>query len=255
VGTRELQQALSRLGVPRGGVLFVHSAFRGLAREGLTPGGVLDDLEAHVGDGLLLLPTMSWRFVKAATPEFSELDTPSNVGVLTELFRTGRATCRSLHPTHSVAGKGRDAAAFLGEHHLDETPCAARSPFGKLVSADAWILMLNIGFDCCTLVHHGEEIVAPDLYLRPREDMETYRCRDRSGRVHLVRLRRHLLLARDYYQFQDMLAVDGTLRVTFIGNAVCRAFRARDLHERVVRVLSARPDAILARPGQRYRMM
>jgi aminoglycoside 3-N-acetyltransferase len=252
---RTLPQALTRLGVPRGGVLFVHSAFRGLAREGFTPGGVLEDLETHVANGTLLLPTMSWRFVKPANPQFSELETPSNVGVLTEVFRTQRATMRSLHPTHSVAGRGKDVAALLGEHHLDDTPCSKRSPFGKLAGADAWILMLGIGFDCCTLIHHGEEVVAPELYLRPRDQTETYTCTDRTGGKHTVLLRRHFLLPRDYYQFQDQLAVAGSLRLAHLGNVVCRAFRAVDLHECVVRALTARPGAILAKPGQRYRMM
>lgn len=241
--------------MPRGGVLFVHCAFRRLAREGLTLEGALDELESYVGSGTLLLPTMSWRHVRPDKPEFSALDTPSNVGALTEMFRTRRATARSLHPTHSVAGLGRGVAAFLGEHHLDDTPCSARSPFGKLIPADAWILMLNIGFDCCTLIHHGEEMVAPEIYLRPREETETYNCKDGQGRWLLVRLRRHYFLPRDYYQFQDQLAAEGRLRLTFIGNAACRAFPARELHERVIRTLKARPDAILARAGQRYRMM
>ncbi len=241
--------------MPREGVLFVHSAFRGLSREGFTPDGVLEELVEHVGGGTLLLPTMSWRYVKPQTPEFSELDTPSNTGVLTEVFRTKWATARSLHPTHSVAGIGPDAVKLLAEHHLDETPCSARSPFGKLPAVDAWILMLGIGFDCCTLIHHGEEVVAPQLYLRPPEQIETYTCRDRHGRLHAVRLRRHLFLPRDYWQFQDQLAMEGLLQLEFVGTVVCRAFPARILHDRVIRALLARPNAILAKPGQRYRRM
>jgi len=250
-----LRPLLERLGVPRDGVLFVHSAFRDLGREGFSPDGVIEELVEHVRGGTLLLPTMSWRYVKPADPRFSELDTPSNVGVLTEVFRTRWAGARSLHPTHSVAGRGRDAATMLGEHHLDDTPCPPRSPYGKLLPADAWILMLGIGFDCCTLIHHGEEVVAMDLYVRPKEQTETYDCTDRTGRVHRVRLRRHLFLPRDYWQFQDMLEQAGRLRLAYSGACVIRAFRARDLHERVLAVLGARPDAILAQPGQRYRRM
>lgn len=246
---------LQRLSIPGDAVLMVHSAFQSMAREGLTPDTVIRDLEEHVLHGTLLMPTMSWRYVKPATPAFSELDTPSNTGVLTEVFRTRFATRRSLHPTHSVAGLGARVDEMLGEHHLDETPCSARSPFGKLVSADAWVLMLGIGFDCCTLVHHGEEVIAPDLYLRPMDTVESYRCTDRSGIVYEVKLRRHLFLPRDYWQFQDELAREGLLRLGHFGNVVCRAFRAKDLHTRVVRALAAKGDAILARPGQRYRRM
>lgn len=250
-----LTPLLERMGVPRGGVLFVHSAFRDLGREGLTPEGVITELAAYTEGGTLVLPTMSWRYVKPSKPEFHELETPSNVGILTEVFRTKWATVRSLHPTHSVAAMGRDAAALVADHHKGETPCPTRSVYGRTLEADGWIVMLAIGFDCCTMIHHGEELVAPDLYLRPKEQAETYTLTDRHGVAHKMNLRRHLFLPRDYWQFQDQLDKDGKLHLGFLGAAVLRAFRACDLHERVMATLTARPDAIVARPGQRYRRM
>ena len=250
-----LRTTFDRLRIPRDGALLVHSAFRGLVREGFLPEPVLEELCEIMSAGTLLMPTMSWRYVKPSSPEFSELDTPSNTGVLTEVFRRKFATTRSLHPTHSVAGRGAGAADLLSGHHLDDTPCSAHSPFGKLVAADGWVAMLGIGFDCCTQVHHAEELAALDIYLRPVSETETYTCRDRAGIARTVRLRRHKFLPRDYWQFQDMLASEGLLRVARIGNIVCRAFAARELHRVVMATLEARPDAILARPGQRYRRM
>jgi hypothetical protein len=68
-------------------------------------------------------------------------------------------------------------------------------------------------------------------------------------------LRRHLSLPRDYFQVQDGLAAAGLLRVGRVDNTVCRAFRARDLVRDVAARLRKRPDALIAGPGQRYRMM
>lgn len=251
----DVTRALGRLGLPRNGVVMVHSAFKTLGREGHDLGAVLAALIAYLDAGTLLLPTMSWRFVKPQNPFFDELATPSNTGALTELFRTRYATARSLHPTHSVAGLGELAAEVLGAHHLDETPCSARSPFGLLAKHDGWVVMLGITMDCCTLLHHVEEMIAPELYLRPPSARETYTCRDRHGREVAVRLRRHLFLPRDFWQFQDMLAEEGSLRVTRVDSAVVRAFRATDLVRVATETLTRRPDAIIARPGQRYRMM
>jgi hypothetical protein len=70
-----------------------------------------------------------------------------------------------------------------------------------------------------------------------------------------VVLRRHLLLSRDYWQFQDLLARNNELSLEYVGSAVCRAFRARALFDRVMKALLQRPDIILARQGQRYRRM
>lgn len=253
--TASVGRALKRLGIPRDGVLMVHSAFRQFGRDGYQMASVLDVLMDYMAPGTLLLPTMSWRFVKPNNPFFDEQATPSNVGALTELFRTRYATHRSLHPTHSGAALGRAAADITGEHHLEATPCGDRSPFGKLVAHDGWVVMFGISMDCCTLVHHVEEKVAIDLYLKPESETETYTCRRRSGEEVAVRLRRHLFLPRDYYQFQDMLAVEGKLAVTTLDTSILRAFRARDLVALTEKTLKARPDAIIARPGQRYRRM
>jgi len=248
-------RALERLGIPRDGVLLVHSAFKTMVQEGHDARAVLDTFLDYMSPGTLMLPTMSWRYVKPAAPVFDELRTPSNVGILTELFRTEHATRRSLHPTHSAAARGDLADDLLRFHHLDETPCSARSPFGLLVEYDGWVVMMGITMDCCTLIHHVEEMVAPDLYLRPAAERETYTCRDRHGRDTRVFLRRHLFLPRDYFQVQDALAAGGRLRLARIDNTICRGFRARDLVGFVTRLLRERPDAIIARPGQRYRMM
>jgi aminoglycoside 3-N-acetyltransferase len=246
---------LERIGIPRDGVLLVHSSFKALGRAGHEASAVLRVLVNYMEPGTILFPTMSWRYVKPESAMFDELQTPSNTGILTELFRTQYATTRSLHPTHSVAGRGKLAEDLLGGHHLDETPCSSRSPFGLLARYDGWILMLGVSMDCCTLIHHVEEMIAPDLYLKPRAERQTYTCRDRHGRQVIAHVRRHLFLPRDYWQFQDVLASRGELRTGRIDNAVCRAFRASDMLRVVTEVLTTRPDAIIARPGQRYRMM
>jgi aminoglycoside 3-N-acetyltransferase len=252
---RVVFRMLEALQVPRDGVLLVHSAFKGFARDGYDADAVLDALAEYMEPGTLLMPTMSWRFVKPQSPNFDELETPSNTGILTEKFRTRIAARRSLHPTHSVAGVGKDVDDLLDGHHLDDTPCSANSPFGRLVSADGHVVMMGVAVDCCTLIHHVEEVVAIDSYLRPSSERESYRCRDRHGREHEVKLRRHLFLPRDYYQFQDKLHAGGRLRIFRCDNSICRGFRAFDMADAVQAALSKRQDAIIAMPGQRYRMM
>lgn len=252
---RAIRTALERLELPRDGVLLVHSAFKAFAREGHAADGVVRTLVDYMAPGTLLLPTMSWRFVKPDKPLFDELQTPSNTGILTEIFRKEYASRRSLHPSHSVAGRGPLADEILGEHHLDETPCAGHSPFGLMTKRDGWILMLGISMDCCTLIHHVEEMNAPELYVRPASQRETYTCRDRHGQEAQVVLRRHLFLPRDYWQFQDLLAAQGKVRVAMVDGIACRAFRAQEMVRLASEVLRARPDAVIARPGQRYRLM
>ncbi len=250
-----VQRACELLGIEREGVLMVHSAFKQLSQDGYAPEPILKAVVDYMKPGTLLMPTMSWRFVNAANPIFDELQTPSNTGILTELFRTQYAETRSCHPTHSVAGTGSLAWQMLGSHHLDETPCSPRSPFGHHARQNGWILMMGISIDCCTLVHAVEEAMAPELYLKPLSQREKYLCRDRKGAERTVVLRRHQFLPRNYFQFQDALAREGTLRISKMDNTVCRAFRAADMVRVVTERLKEAPDAIIAKPGDRYRMM
>lgn len=250
-----VHKALERLGVEREGLLMVHSAFKPLSKDGYDAAQVLGAIVDYMEPGTLLMPTMSWRFVNAAHPVFDELQTPSNTGILTEIFRTNYAETRSCHPTHSVAGKGLLAHHLLNSHHLDDTPCSPRSPFGLYAEANGWIVMMGISIDCCTLIHAVEEVMAPELYLKPPSQRETYLCRDRTGGEKKVVLRRHRFLPRNYFQFQDTLASKGLLRITRIDNTVCRAFKAGDMVRVVTDRLKVAKDAIIAKPGDRYRMM
>jgi len=233
----------------------VHSALGAIARKGHDALDVMQAFVEYMSPGTLLMPTMSWRVVNPGSPYFDELATPSATGYLTELFRTKYATRRSLHPTHSVSGIGGLVDRMLSTHHLDETPCSASSPWGLLDDYEAHVLLLGVGMDCCTLIHHIEERVAPDLYFSPHESRERYICRDRHGKEFEVYTRRTLRLPRDFWQFQDMLAVQGLVRVAQIDGTACLAFRASDMVEVVTGTLRKQPDAIIAKPGQRHRMM
>ena len=121
---------LQRFGVPRDGVLIVHSAIATLSRRGFRAEAIIDALIDHMRDGNLFMPTMTWRTVTLENPDWDELETPSHTGVLTEIFRTRYASARSIHPTHSVAGLGPAARALLSRHHVDNTPVSGNSPYG-----------------------------------------------------------------------------------------------------------------------------
>jgi aminoglycoside 3-N-acetyltransferase len=235
--------------VPGDGVLFVHCAFRGLAVRGYAVEALIESLLAHMARGTLAMPAMSWRIVTPANPVFDELATPSHVGVLAETFRTGFASHRSLHPTHSVALCGKSAESLSSGHHLDDTPCSPNSPYGRAAAMDAHVLMIGIGLERCTAIHHAEETIAPDIYVKPAAEAELYECRDRHGTAHPVRLRRHIKLNRDFPQFAAPLAARGLSRRGAVAGTPWLAVTQRDLLDTVSAALRRDPRAIIAPPG------
>ena len=220
---------LQRFGVPRDGILVVHSAIALLSRQGFRAEAIIETLLDHVSAGNLFMPTMTWRTVTPQQPEWDELATPSHTGVLTEIFRTRYAAARSIHPTHSVAGYGPTATALLSRHHVDPTPVSGNSPYGLMRDYDAYVLLIGVGLETCTAIHLPEETIAADIYVRPPESTETYQCRDRHGIVHAVQTRRHWRLDRDFPQFAAPLAAKGLLASGDIGGCPYSIVALRDL--------------------------
>ena len=194
----------------------------------------------------LLMPAMSWRIVTPSNPVFDELGTPSHVGVVPETFRLKYASARSVHPTHSVAGLGPAVGTLLGRHHVDDTPVSANSPYGLMRDYDAFVLLLGVGFERITAIHHAEEVIAPDIYLHPRHEAETYECRDRHGKSVTVKLRRHYRLNRDFPQFEPRLREKGRLTAGDVSGTSWMVMSVRDLLREVFAALVDRPDAIIA---------
>lgn len=246
---RAAEELLTAARVPRDAVLFVHSAFRNLSSRGFRAEPFIEGLLRYMGSGTLAMPAMTWRIVTPESPVFDEIATPSHVGVLAELFRQNYATGRSIHPTHSVSAAGRLASTLLSGHHLDDTPCSPNSPYGQAVGRDAHILMLGIGLERVTAIHHAEEMIAPGVYLQPPERAEIYECRTRDGIAHSVRLRRHVRLNRDVPQFAAPLAAKGRLRSGMLAGTPWLAVTQQDLLEEVSAALRRNPRAIIAPPG------
>jgi aminoglycoside 3-N-acetyltransferase len=246
--TREseaLLPILERAQVPNDGVLVVHSAIAILSRQGFRAEGIVEALLGYLSKGTLVMPTMTWRTVTPDQSRWDEMSTPSHTGALTEVFRTSYATVRSIHPTHSVATCGADAQRLVARHHLDDTPVSANSPYGLMRGDTAYVLLLGVGLESCTAIHLPEEAVAPEIYLRPVGQTEFYQCRDRHGVTHLVRVRRHWRLDRDFPKFGPPMRERKRMQSGTIAGCPYSVFALTDLLDTVFAALHTDPRGTL----------
>lgn len=170
-----LVSAFRRVGVAEGATICVHSS---LSRLGYVDGGadaVVDALMETVGKvGCILMPCFSMggsmaSYLNKGQP-FDVRKTPSQVGVITEVFRKRPRVFRSLHVTNSLAAWGKDAKKLLLGHEKSLTPYSRDTPYGRLAGRDdTYILMLETHLQ--SLLHHLQERVNfPNLYLfQPKE--------------------------------------------------------------------------------------
>jgi aminoglycoside 3-N-acetyltransferase len=196
-----IRSDLERLGVARGGALLVHSSFKSL---GHVPGGIqtlIGALADALGpEGTLLMPSLSYATVTRANPRFDVRHTPSCVGAVPEYFRKLPGTLRSVHPTHSMCGRGRLAGELFRDHMLDDTPCGPHSPYARLRHAGGQILMLGCGLLHNTTMHAVEEAAGAPYLFEPEPIV--YRITDRDGVEHAATHRRHA----DFPQHYDRAA-------------------------------------------------
>lgn len=156
-----LRALWSEMGVANGDVVLMHSAF--LPTNGFrgTPQDMIDTLLDLIGaDGTLAMMSMAYRSSTksylSSRPTFDVRRTPSQVGIVTEIFRRRRGVVRSLSPTHPVIALGAKAAWLLDGHDRCRYPCGPQSPFERMLHADAKMLFFDLPFIGFTFVHYIE---------------------------------------------------------------------------------------------------
>lgn len=242
-----------RVEIEPSATVLIHSSFSGLVQQGIRADELIESGLEHLVNGTLMFPTLSWREVSPESPMFSVVETVSNVGFLSEVFRTKYAQARSVHPTHSIAATGRFTDLLTSTHHLAATPCGVNSPWSIMGAIGTHIILLGCDLDSCTLFHTLEELIAPELYLSPEK--EFYDCHLANGRVVRVETRRHRRLYRNFWKFGGVLAEAGLLQETKFNSIDVKVFSARDVMSLCAKEFNRNPLASLAEEGERGKWM
>jgi len=234
-----LKKQLKEMGVDNEGTVLVHSSFKSIGDVEGGPDTVLDSLSEYMEDGLLVLPTHTWKYIQEDNPNFYVQDSPSNVGALTEIFRKRDNVIRSSHPTHSVAALGEDAKSFTeGEEQVD-TPCARESVYGKLLDRKAQILLVGVDLRRNTFIHGVEEWM--DVPGRLTEDHEQLYTVLPDGTTLNVPQRRHKgpSWSEHFWKVDEVLRETGAMHIGRLGDATVRVCDTVKMTEVLTEMLEA----------------
>lgn len=189
ISRSEIQSSLAELGVRTGDSLFVSLSMRNL---GWVVGGasaVVDALRDSVGSRgtLMMACTPSLDPLPSPPPGgvFSETETSSAAGRVSEAFRRRAETRRSLHPSGSMAAWGPRAAEWLDGHQDRPSPFGIDSPIDRLVSSGGRILIAGTHMGPI-LLYLQDRASFPLLY---HSDPKEVRVEMRSGESRYVRTR------------------------------------------------------------------
>lgn len=164
-GLERLRSAIQSLDL-QDNIVFVHSSWSALSPLVESWKAVIELLQRSVGSGgTLVMPAYPMRGRSQAHlerhPFFDCRRTPSQAGLLSEIFRRMSQVHRSLHPTHSVAAWGERALELTTGHEGSATPFDECSPFQRMYEGGA--IVLNLGVRRMTFRHLADHLIQDQL--------------------------------------------------------------------------------------------
>ena len=243
--------AVLSLGVVPGDILFVHSDIRVFGKSNIhalqnLPSAFVRILKESVGEkGVVIMPTFTYQFCK--TGVFDIQKSPSEVGSLSEFFRTQLGAVRSRHPIFSVAAWGNDVKDILTTNN---DSFGKGTIFDTLLLRNAKIILLGVSLRECTFMHYIEQMHAvPYRFLktfhgivkdhgREEEGDFTYFVRPLDGSVE-----------NDMTKLEPVLREKTLLHEARVGGASVASVAVADLFSTGMAALDADPYFLLTKPA------
>lgn len=237
----KLVNEFQAIGLEAGDTLLVHSSYKSFGGIDGGPQTIIDALTHVLGDeGTLIIPTFNFDFCKGQPWDVRE--TPSKMGIITELARKDPRSRRVFHPIYSFAILGRQADYLTKDRY--KSSYERGSVFGKLRELDGKIMVIGLSYnDSMTFFHHVEELEGVDYrYLKTFTGMVT----DEDGNTYEDSFQ---MLVRDIEQgvetmvdpMGELAEQAGIIKSHQIGEAAVRLMRANEIYEFTAREMRNNP--------------
>lgn len=173
----DLKADILKFGIKKDDLLTFHTSMKAVGKiDAVNSTGadlLIDALSECVPDGLLMIPTHTFRNIREDGPVFDIRRTMPCIGALpcAAVLRANRAvdsgdpTCiRSLHVSHSVVAIGKDAREFVESDRRSLTRTPMTGSYGKLYENGGKILLIGVDLSRCTFIHAVDEYLDPTVY-------------------------------------------------------------------------------------------
>ena len=161
--TDDFIQFIYELGVRPGDTVFFQSSWTEFFNYTSSPKELVEAFISFIGsEGTLAMPANS--HYDRGKP-FDVKRTPTNAGLIAEVFRRMPNVKRSIHYNSSVCAIGRDADEILCSHHKSYTSWDDHSPFAKLIMNNATNLTIGLGyfFTYVTPIHYVDSLLRDEI--------------------------------------------------------------------------------------------
>ena len=246
----DLLKDLQNMGLKSTDSIMVHSSMKSI---GAVDGGadtVVDAFMEYFKDGLFMTPTHTWAQMSSEYTLFDPETEPACVGIIPNIFRKREGVVRSLHPTHSIAAYGPEAADYIkGEENIT-TPGQPGGCWSRLLDINARILLLGCTHTRNTYMHAVEELL--DVPERLTDKPWDFQIKMPDGSIKEVKMHRHFNkvnphISEDYDKLMQAFYNNGAAKKVKFGDADCILCEAKGIYEVMKKVLAREINCIIDR--------
>ncbi len=257
----DLKQQLVCMNIQKNDTVLIHTSMRAI---GPVEGGadtVIDAFCEYLEDGLFLVPTHTWLSVHGGSPIYDVTSSPTCIGALPAAAAFRKDGVRSLHPTHSIWGHGKNAAEFLKGDEIAYSGGTPGTSWSRLGDRNAKILLIGVGHDSNTFIHSIEERaglpdrLSPEIsYMVTVVDAEGNRYTHPYYYNHCSKSPN---VSHFYTNFEKPLVEMGAQTMGKLGNADVRIVDAKKCQEIILRIFERATEDIFTEhrdiPEELYR--
>jgi len=231
-------------GVKEGDVIMVHTSYKSL---GDVEGGamtVIDALLELVGsDGTVLFPTFNFQSW-SESHYFDILETPSKMGIITELARLRKDSIRTPHPIYSFAVLGKMKSEFADCN--DKEAYGDNSVFALFHRINGTIFSIGLDFNSTFSLHHYVEYNTGCDYRRIKNFSGIYVNRDGVPQIKTYSMFVRATLRVKTYIVPGMneLLERGVINETQIGDAKIHWATAQEFFDNMSVIVREHPEKL-----------
>ncbi len=238
---QQLKDQLAAMGIVPTDTVLIHTSMKAVGQVEGGPDGLIDAFCEYLTDGLFLVPTHTWGTVHGGVenPCYDVRTAVPCIGLVPRTAALRRDGIRSLHPTHSIWARGRDAARFVAGEENGTSPGPVGGAWDRLADVGAKILLIGVGHNRNTFIHSVDERAGLANRLGNKFDLTII---DHQGNAMQRTYNAHCCSAGDvsqfYVNFEKPLVELGAQTAGTLGNAAVKVVDAAKCREIVLRIYS-----------------
>lgn len=244
----DLLEDLKQMGLKGDETILIHSSMKSLGEIDGGADTVLDAWIEFFKEGLLLLPTHTWKTINEDNPVYDPANSPSCVGLLTNMFLKREGVIRSLHPTHSMAGIGKYAKEYLNGEELNNTPCTPAGAYDRLRDCGGKILLVGVGHERNTFIHSVEEVLnVPNRIADKPTELTIVMPNGENKKVYMRKhyCSMHPHVSENFVKLNKVFLDCGATKEVKLADANCILCDAKKVFEVVRHVIAPDPECIV----------